>query len=154
MTAQIQATTTYYLLETENYIKDSFILSIMAITQFRSKRKSSGGRYQTFRKKRQSDRGNQPTFTKLGETKSKTIKSRGSSSKLKLLYSNKANVLDKKANKYVSSKIKSIVENPANRNYARRNIITKGTVIETEKGKAKVTSRPGQDGHVDAVLIE
>ena len=46
-----------------------------------------------------------------------------------------------------------VVENPANRHFVRRNIMTKGTVIETEKGKARITSRPGQDGTINAVLI-
>ncbi|RLF79472.1 30S ribosomal protein S8e, partial [Thermococci archaeon] len=43
---------------------------------------------------------------------------------------------------------------PANRQYVRRNIITKGAIIQTEIGKAIVTSRPGQDGVVNAVLIK
>ena len=46
-----------------------------------------------------------------------------------------------------------VIENTANPNYVRQNIITKGSVIETEKGKAKVTSRPGQHGVVNAVLL-
>ncbi|MFB6184110.1 MAG: 30S ribosomal protein S8e, partial [Haloarculaceae archaeon] len=45
-------------------------------------------------------------------------------------------------------------ENPSNPNYARRNIITKGAIIETSEGRARVTSRPGQDGQVNAVLVE
>ena len=64
-----------------------------------------------------------------------------------------ANLLDQKTKKYSKVKIKSVVESPSNRHYVRRNIITKGTVIDTEKGKAKVTSRPGQDGTINAVLI-
>ena len=47
-----------------------------------------------------------------------------------------------------------VVENPANPNYARRNIITKGAVIETSAGEARVTSRPGQSGQVNAVLLD
>jgi len=43
---------------------------------------------------------------------------------------------------------------PSNREYAKRNIITKGAIIQTSEGKARVTSRPGQDGVVNAVLIE
>ncbi|MEK6949175.1 MAG: 30S ribosomal protein S8e, partial [Nanoarchaeota archaeon] len=49
--------------------------------------------------------------------------------------------------------IKTISGNPANRHFVRRNIMTKGAIIETEKGKARITSRPGQDGAVNAVLI-
>lgn len=51
-------------------------------------------------------------------------------------------------------RIKNVLENPADRHFARENIITKGAVIETEAGKARVTSRPGQDGVANAVLIK
>ncbi len=64
-----------------------------------------------------------------------------------------ANVYDKKTKKFYKTKIKNVAENPANRHYVRRNIMTRGAIIETEKGKAVVTSRPGQDGTVNAVLI-
>jgi len=47
-----------------------------------------------------------------------------------------------------------VLENPANRHFVRRNILTKGTIIETVKGKAKITGRPGQEGMVNAVLIK
>ena len=62
-------------------------------------------------------------------------------------------VTDPNSGKSFSSKILEVVENTANPNYVRQNIITKGSVIQTEKGKAKVTSRPGQHGVVNAVLI-
>ncbi|MBP2146305.1 ribosomal protein S8E [Methanofollis sp. W23] len=45
-------------------------------------------------------------------------------------------------------------ENPADINYVRRNLLTKGAIIKTEIGRARVRSRPGQDGVVNAVLIE
>ena len=60
---------------------------------------------------------------------------------------------DSKSGTSSSTKIVAVVENSANPNYVRQNIITKGSIIETEKGKAKVTSRPGQHGVVNAVLI-
>jgi small subunit ribosomal protein S8e len=47
----------------------------------------------------------------------------------------------------------AVIENTANPNYVRQNIITKGSIIGTEKGNAKVTSRPGQHGVVNAVLM-
>ena len=47
----------------------------------------------------------------------------------------------------------NVIENKANPNYVRRNIITKGAIVETSAGKAKVTSRPGQDGVINGVLI-
>jgi small subunit ribosomal protein S8e len=65
-----------------------------------------------------------------------------------------ANVYNPKTKKYSKEKIVTTSANPANRHFARRNIITKGSIIETEKGKARITSRPGQEGTVNAVLIE
>lgn len=50
--------------------------------------------------------------------------------------------------------IEGVVDNPSNVNYARRNIITKGSIIDTSAGRARVTSRPGQDGQVNAVVVD
>ncbi len=125
----------------------------MVVIQHRSKRKSTGGRYHSARGKRRYEMGRSPTLTKVGETKNKAVKTKGGSKKTKLLTSNTANLLDPKTKKYVKAKIDNVVETPANRHFARRNIITKGTIIKTDKGDAKVTSRPGQDGIVNAVLI-
>ncbi|MFH1511592.1 MAG: 30S ribosomal protein S8e, partial [Candidatus Woesearchaeota archaeon] len=33
------------------------------------------------------------------------------------------------------------------------NIITKGTIVDTDKGKVRITSRPGQDGTLNGVLV-
>ena len=61
---------------------------------------------------------------------------------------------DPKAKKCSKATIKNVSGNPANRHFVRRNIITKGAVVETDKGKARITSRPGQEGTINAVLIE
>ncbi|NAT11387.1 hypothetical protein C4E22_07625 [ANME-1 cluster archaeon AG-394-G06] len=47
----------------------------------------------------------------------------------------------------------AVKSNPTNPFFARRNITTKGAVIETEIGDAVVTSRPDQDGIVNARLM-
>jgi small subunit ribosomal protein S8e len=47
-----------------------------------------------------------------------------------------------------------VSKNPANKDYERRGVITKGAILETELGLAKVLSRPGQDGVINAVLIK
>ena len=67
---------------------------------------------------------------------------------------NKANIYDPSKKKTSLVEIKKVVDNPANRNFVRRNIITKGALIETALGKARVTSRPGQEGLVNAVLVK
>ena len=125
----------------------------MVVNQFRSKQKQTGAKYKTFRKKRKSDMGRLPTHTKLGERQAKTLRVLGANNKVRLLNSNKVNVYDSKEKKCFVSKIKTVLENPANRHFVRRNVITKGTIVETEKGKVRITSRPGQDGTLNGVLI-
>ena len=77
---------------------------------------------------------------------------RGGAAKVKLKKAAVANVLTKAG--FKKAAIKHVVESPDNRHYARMNVITKGCIIETDIGKARVTSRPGQVGAVNAVLIE
>ena len=125
----------------------------MAISQHKSKRSSTGGRFRDSRKKKQYELGSAPTMTKIGETKLKQTRILGGATKKRLLTSNIANVYDPKSKKSSKAKIIDVLSNTANRYFVRRDIITKGCVIETEKGKAKVTSRPGQEGTVNAVLI-
>lgn len=127
----------------------------MARIQERSKRKPTGGLYKPGRKKRMQQIARTPAATKIDEkTKLQKIRIRGAAQKNRLQKTDIANVLDKKTKKYTKSKIVTVIDNPANRHYARRNIMTKGTLIETEAGKAKITSRPGQDGTINAVLVE
>lgn len=130
----------------------SFHLLIMAITQKRSKRKRTGGRYRKYRKKRIYEIGNAPTNTKVGERKTRVKKTKGGKKKTTSLYADKINLIVK--GKPVKAKIIKAKENTANSNYVRRNILTKGAVVETDKGPAKITNRPGQEGAVSGVLIK
>lgn len=116
-------------------------------------RKESGGRYKRARGKRNFEKGNLPTKTHISKHKIKTIRTRGGSIKSRVLAAEIINLLDPKTKKFEKVRIKTVVETPANRHYVRRNILTKGAIIDTEKGKARVTSRPGQNGSVNAVLI-
>jgi len=125
----------------------------MVITQSRSKRKSTGGRYIAARKKKEYEGGKMPTLTRLGKVKQKTDKGKGGNLKIRLLTADTANVTDPKTNKSSKAKIETVLESPANRHFIRRNIIIKGSVIQTDKGKARVTSRPGQNGIINAVLV-
>ncbi len=126
----------------------------MAQTSRRPKRKVSGGRYHDYQKKRANQSRRLPTLTKLGEKKKAVIREIGGSRKTLLLECNTANVYNPKEKKYVAAKIKTITDNAANRHFVRRNILTKGAIIETDIGKARVTSRPGQEGTVNAVLLQ
>lgn len=120
--------------------------------QGRSTRKRTGGRRQTFRKKKRHELGRQPTETTVGETRIRTIDVRGSEQKERALSTNIAQVAD--GGETTEAEIQDVVENPANVNYVRRNIVTNGAIIETSEGRARVTSRPGQTGQVNAVLVE
>ena len=92
------------------------------------------------------------TATKLGEREIKKLTvGRGSTFKVKLKHALFANIKTKEGMKKV--KIRNVLESPANRNYARQNLLTKGTIIDTEAGKAKVTNRVGQDGVVNGILV-
>jgi len=71
---------------------------------------------------------------------------------MRLLSTNQANVSDLSTGKTQKAEILRVIRNPANVDYNRRGVITKGTIIETPLGTARVTSRPGQDGLVNAVL--
>ncbi|AEF96960.1 30S ribosomal protein S8e [Methanotorris igneus] len=127
----------------------------MGVWQGKSRRKPTGGKYKMARKKRKYEMGREPTETLLSEEiRMKIIRCRGGNRKVRLLRTNYANVLDPKTGVCKKVAIKTVVDNQANKHYIRRNIITKGAIIETELGLAKVTSRPGQDGVVNAVLIE
>ena len=125
----------------------------MAISQERSKRKVGGSRYVDFRKKKGFALGRDPTHTKLGEVKKKTIRKMAGGRKEVNLTVDTINLIDPKTKKSSKIKIDKVLENPANRHFVRRNMITRGTVVETSKGKAKITSRPGQEGSINAVLI-
>ena len=114
-------------------------------------RKISGGKYRDYRKKKLHEVPGIPRLVKLGEEKKKTIRARGGEERKVLLATNKANILDPKTKKKKVAKIKAVLEIPSNRYL--KNILFKGTVIDTELGKAKITNRPGQEGSVEAVLI-
>ncbi|MEK6820490.1 MAG: 30S ribosomal protein S8e [Nanoarchaeota archaeon] len=117
-------------------------------------RKISGGKYHKPRKKKKYELGRQERLVKLGKEKRKKIKVRGGNEKIVLLSTNIANLLNKKTKKAEKVRIKNVLETPSNSFLARQNIMMKGAVIETEKGKAKITNRPGQEGSVQAVLID
>ncbi|PSP85839.1 30S ribosomal protein S8e [Halobacteriales archaeon QS_6_64_34] len=120
--------------------------------QGRSPRKRTGGRRRPNQKKKKHELGRQPTETQVGDRKLKVVHSRGNTSKVRAVTTNVASVAD--GAETVEATIEQVTENPSNPNYARRNIITKGAIVETSEGQARVTSRPGQDGQVNAVLVE
>ncbi len=114
-------------------------------------KKITGGKYIKQRKKKRFERAGQRKDVKLGEEKRKTVRTAGGNKKVFLLIGNVINVESK--GKKQKTTIKNVIETPSNRFLARQNIITKGTIVETEKGKVKVTNRPSQEGVINGSLI-
>jgi small subunit ribosomal protein S8e len=85
--------------------------------------------------------------------KRKPIRVRGNNRKSRVLTANTAYVVDPETHKTTKTEIITVVENSANVHYIRRNIMNKGAIINTKIGKAKITSRPGQSGVINAMLL-
>lgn len=118
----------------------------------RTGRKISGGKYVKRRKKKSYEIAGQKKNIKLGNEKRKTKKIRGGNKKTYLLRAKTINVKNK--GKMQKAEIKNVLETPSNRFLARQNILTKGTIVETSLGKARITNRPTQEGVVNGILIE
>ena len=124
----------------------------MARSQDRSKRKASGGRFVSFRSKRKSELAGFPANTRLAVRKTKIKRVLGGNKKYSLLSANSINVAYGKTVK--TTTIKTVLENKANPNLVRRNILTKGAIVETDLGKVRITSRPGQEVVLNGVLVK
>ena len=122
--------------------------------QGRSMTKRTGGRIKPSRNKKRYQLGREPSETTVDEPRFQTIDSRGTATKTRALSTNVAQVSD--GSETVHATILGVEDNPANVNSKRRNIITKGAIItvdvDGEEQTARVTSRPGQDGQVNAVF--
>ena len=117
------------------------------------KRKRTGGRKRAYRVKRNFEKGTFPAETTLGEPKRRPIRGHGGNIKIKTLKDKHACVTDPKSGKTEKTEILRVIKNRANVDYNRRGVITKGAEIETSLGLARVTSRPGSDGVINAILI-
>ncbi len=106
-----------------------------------------------YRIKRKFEQGTFAVETTLGEPKRKSTRGFGGNTKIKVLADKYASVTDVKSGKAQKTEILRVVRNPANVDYNRRGVITKGAEIETALGMAKVTSRPGNDGVINAILM-
>jgi len=126
----------------------------MARSQSRSKRKYTGKKYKQNKKKRKSELERPPIHTEIGPEKKKKQRVMGGNEKIKLFSSPFINVTDPTSNKTQKVKILGFESNEASKDLNRRHILTKGAIVETEKGKAKITSRPGQHGLLNGVLIK
>ncbi len=116
--------------------------------------KPSGGKKGSSRKTRRYELGGPPTLTILAEEESKEIdRVYGGGLKIRLRKAKHANVADPKSKQVKKTEILAVVKNPTNAEFDKRKIISKGAIIRTSLGEAVVTSRPGQDGIINAVLL-
>lgn len=118
------------------------------------KKKATGGRRIPYRGRRAFEKNRYASETVLGENRLVTRYTKGGGHKFGLRKVNQANVVEPSTGNVTKAKILKVLANPANRDYERRGVITKGCSIETEKGVARVVSRPGQDGVVNAILVK
>lgn len=129
-----------------------FINKLFPNTNMNKGRKISGGKYHKRRKKRAYEKKSEEKKVIVGETKRKKIRCRGGAKKTILLKTDVANIIIEGKAKKVE--IKNVLETPQNKFLARQNRLTKGTIIETSEGKAKITNRPSQEGQVNAILVK
>ncbi len=119
----------------------------------KTKKNGNGKRRNKIRDKKRSEMGNYFIATKLAEAdRVDIVRRRGGMEAPVLKNAGFANLLTKQGYKKVA--IKGVTDSPDNRNFARQNIITKGTMINTELGKAVVINRPGREGSINARLLE
>jgi len=118
-------------------------------------RKKTGGKYIKRCKKKKCERIGQEKLVKLGEEKRKNQKILGGNKKTIFLKAKFINVIPKdRKGKTKKLEIKNVLETPSNRFLARQNIITKGTIVETSEGKARITSKPSQEGTLNGIFLE
>jgi len=115
--------------------------------------KITGGRRHPLRirRKYETDRFPNEPITAAQVTVTRRVRGNNSKTALKSIDFVNLSTGDSKVKK---TKILKVLENATNNDYQRRGIITKGAILETEDGKCRVVSRPGQSGTVSAVLIK
>ena len=115
--------------------------------------KITGGRRSPLRIRRKYETDRYPNEAINGAQVTITRRVRGNNNKVALKSIDFVNLATGKA-KVVKSKIIKVLDNSTNNDYKRRGIISKGAILETQEGKCKVVSKPGQNGIVNAVLLK
>lgn len=120
--------------------------------QKHSRRKSTGGKRKSFRQKRKREMGRFPAETSVGPRAIKKTRVRGGNYKFKLYKDEFVNV--SMGDTTTRLKIIDVIQNPSNKDYDRRKIITKNTLVQTEEGIVQITSRPGQVATINGIIVE
>ncbi len=123
----------------------------MARWQGLSRRTKSGSRLKKHHEKRKAELGRPEAQTLIGEPRVREIRTRGGNHKYRAYRLDYCNLSDPNTGKAEKVRILDVESNPANKEYTRRKVMTKGALIRTEKGYAIVTNRPGQEGYISAV---
>ena len=117
-------------------------------------RKITGGRYiKSMKKKKHSLPGQKKTVKLAADEKRKNKRTRGGNRKNYLLKGKFVNIQEK-GKKSKKAQIKNVLETPSNKFLARQNILTKGTIVQTDLGKVKITNRFSQEAMINGILIE
>lgn len=126
----------------------------MVSYQERSKRTKTGAKVKKAHKKRKNRMGRNPIETHIGTERKKIVRTRGANIKIKAYASDMINVTDRANNTTTRVQISGLEKNTASVDYQRRSILTKGAIVETELGKVRISSRPGQTGQINGILLE
>jgi small subunit ribosomal protein S8e len=118
------------------------------------KKKLTGGKRRPGRVRRAFEADDYPFEPVVGDEVRSAKRTRGGRLSYGLRGTREANVYDGSSGKTVKTAIVRVTANKANREYERRGVITRGAMIETDLGTAKVTSKPSDDGVVNAVLVK
>ncbi len=125
-----------------------------------SLRKPTGGLNNSInaRDKKEAEKGGVFAETKISPVdKRKVLSGLGGLQKTKLLTAQNVSITDPHTKKTKVATLITVKQNDANRQYARRNIITRGAVCEVQLGNevrmVRITSRPGHSGTVSGILL-
>ena len=114
--------------------------------------KITGGRRHVLRSRRKYEIDRFPNEALIGDQITITRKVRGKNIKTSIKTIDSVNLaIDSKIKRV---KIIKVLENATNNDYQRRGVISKGAILETEEGKCRVVSRPGQHGTVNAIFVK
>jgi len=114
--------------------------------------KITGGRRHVLRSRRKYEMDRFPNEALIGDQITITRKVRGKNAKTSIKTIDSVNLaIDSKIKRV---KIIKVLDNATNNGYQRRGVVSKGAILETEEGKCRVVSRPGQHGTVNAILVK
>ena len=88
------------------------------------------------------------------EIRTKVIRTLGGNQKTRLYRTNVVNAIDQETGKTVQATVTDVIDNAASNEFRRRDIITKGTILETSAGNVRVTNKPSKEGFVNGIIIK